>query len=198
MPMPKTANKANGLMIELAIFSINFNESNKKAMKAIMLGLGVAVIGLVSCQKSEQISEFTGNQVTYALQPGSQYSVSGTVTLKEKKDGSTVVLVDLSGTSGDSKYPVHLHLGDLSVTGAPVAALLSPLAANVGKSETNVAQLADETKITYADFVKLKACIKVHLSDSGPSKDVILAAGNVGAAVASPNGRTAVGVCSSN
>jgi hypothetical protein len=118
--------------------------------------------------------------------------------LKEKKDGSTYVLVDLTGTSGDTKYPVHLHLGDLSVDSAPVAALLSPLAGAAGKSETTVSQLADETKISYQDFVKLKACIKVHLSDSGPSKDILLAAGNIGAAVTAPNGRAAVGVCSSN
>ncbi|MFM7852317.1 MAG: hypothetical protein ACKO96_10490 [Flammeovirgaceae bacterium] len=167
-------------------------------MKLTAVALSLLTLYLVSCQKSEQISEFTGNQVTYSLQPGSQYPISGTVTLKEKKDGNTYVLVDLVGTSGDVKYPVHLHLGDLSENGAPVAALLSPLAANAGKSETTVSQLADETKINYQDFIKMKACIKVHLSDSGPSKDIILAAGNIGASVAAPNGRAAVGVCSSN
>lgn len=167
-------------------------------MKPIAIGLGLAVLSLFSCQKNEQISEFSGNQVTYALQAGSQYTVSGTVTLKEKKNGSTLVLIDLAGTSGDAKYPVHLHLGDMSVTGAPVAALLAPLAGNAGKSETVVSQLADETKINYNDLIKLKANIKVHLADAGPSKDVILAAGNIGAAVSSPSGRAAVGVCGSN
>ncbi|MFM8911883.1 MAG: hypothetical protein ACKOE6_03040 [Flammeovirgaceae bacterium] len=167
-------------------------------MKAIWMGLGIVLTSVVSCQKTEQISEFTGNQVVYALQPGSSYAVSGTVTLKEKNDGSTLVLVELTGTSGTDKYPVHLHLGDLGVTGAPVAALLTPLTGSIGKSETTVSQLADETKVTYNDLIKLKASIKVHLADSGPSRDVILAAGNIGAAVTSPNGRMAVGICGSN
>jgi hypothetical protein len=160
--------------------------------------LAMAAMIISSCQKSEQVSEFTGNQVTYALQQGSSYAVSGTVTLKEKRDGNTVVQVELSGTSGDSKYPVHLHLGDISTSGAPIAALLTPLGGNTGKSETLVAQLADETKITYADFIKLKASIKVHLSDSGPAKDVVIAGGNIGTAVSNPNGRIGVAVCASN
>lgn len=160
--------------------------------------LAVAVLIISSCQKSEQISEFTGNQVTYALQPGSTYAISGTVTLKEMRDGSALAQVELTGTSGDAKYPVHLHLGDMSTSGAPVAALLTPLTGNTGKSETVVNQLADETKISYADFLKLKASIKVHLSDTGPAKDIVLAAGNIGSAVANPNGRIGVAVCASN
>jgi hypothetical protein len=160
----------------------------------------VGLVGLLgACSPSENISEFTGKETIYALLQASQYPVSGTVTFKEKRDGSTVVLVDLSGTSGNAKYPVHLHLGNLATPGASVAALLNPLAGNSGKSETILTQLADETPISYTDMVKLNACIKIHLSDSGIQKDVILAAGNVGKAVAqSSGGRLGIAVCESN
>lgn len=163
----------------------------------------VGILGIVfltvACQENVQVSEFTGNETTYALQKGSSYDVSGTVTLKERKDGTATVLVELLGTDGVVKYPVHLHLGDLSVKGAEVAALLSPVFGSTGKSETRVDKLADETAITYADFIKLNACIKVHLSDTGSERDIILAAGNIGTAVSKTvaGGRVGVSVCQS-
>ena len=153
----------------------------------------------VSCQESESISDFTGNEITYSLQSGSQYSVSGTATIKERRDGSSTVLVSLSGTSGDSKLPVHLHLGNITTPGADVAALLSPVNSKTGISETTLTQLANETSISYTELVKLEACLKVHLSDTGAERDIILAGGNIGesAVKATSSGRAMLGVCKS-
>lgn len=170
----------------------------KGGMKSTIILWVLAGLVLFSCQKSDPLVEFTGNQVVYALLPGSTYSISGTALLKEKKDGSTQVVIELTGTSGDTKHPVHLHKGDLAEVGAPIAAMLTPVAGRTGKSTTDIFQLEDETKISYQEFIKMKACIKVHLAASGPSKDVILAAGNIGIAVANPGGRLAVGICRSN
>lgn len=166
-----------------------------------MKKLIIVLCGLIwiSCQESETISDFTGNEITYSLQPGSQYSVSGLVTIKERKDGSSTVLVSLTGTSGDTKLPLHLHLGDITTPRADVAALLSPVNSKTGKSETKLTQLADETSISYAELIKLEACLKVHLSDTGAERDIILAGGNIGlsASKAIANGRITVGVCKS-
>jgi hypothetical protein len=165
-------------------------------MKKIAGMVMLAALG-IACKPNENTSEFTGNQTVYALQQASQYVVSGTVTFKEKRDGSALVAIDLTGTSGNAKYPVHLHLGDLATQGASVAALLNPLVGSVGKSETTVTQLADETIVIYASLIKLDACVKIHLAESGAGRDIILAAGNVGASVAksSANGRLGVAVC---
>jgi hypothetical protein len=97
------------------------------------------------------------------------------------------------------KHPVHLHLGDLSVNGADVAALLSPVVGTSGKSETIINKLTDETAITYAELIKLNACVKVHLSDTGVERDIILAAGNIGSAISKTiaGGRIGVSVCQS-
>jgi hypothetical protein len=167
-------------------------------MKAIAGMLIVACV--IACKPSENVSEFTGKETTYALQQASQYVVFGIVTFKEKRDGSTVVAVDLTGTSGNAKYPVHLHLGDLSTQGASIAALLSPIVGKSGKSETTLTQLSDETSVSYADLIKLNACVKIHLSNTGPEKDIVLAAGNVGlsAAKSTSNGRLGMAVCRSN
>lgn len=154
----------------------------------------------MACQEQEAVSEFTGNETTYALTAGSAYAVSGTLTLKERKDGFTSVVIELTGTDGLAKHPVHLHRGTIATPGAEVAALLAPVDASTGKSETLLTQLADETPVRYADLGELEACIKIHLSDVGEGRDVILAGGNIGASFTKTlaNGRQqAMEVCKS-
>lgn len=166
----------------------------KKSIIAVVL-----VFFLISCQESETVSDFTGNEAVYALQQASSFAVSGTVSFKEKKDGSALILVQLEGTDGNVKLPVHLHWGDITTPGAEVVALLNPVNGLNGKSETNLKQLADETLVTYQDLLDFEASIKVHLSDVGPERDIVLAAGNIGkiATTLTKNGRLGVGVCKS-
>ncbi len=166
-------------------------------MKKVM---GVFVIGLsfLACQDNESAkSGFTGNETTYALQAGSSYNISGTVTFKEKVGGSTVAIITLTGTEGNLQHPVHLHLGDLSTDGAAVAALLNPVLGKTGKSETTITKLEDETTITYNQIIALEACVKVHLAAAGPDRDIILAGGNIGASKGSIFGRQDFSVCKS-
>ena len=158
-----------------------------------------SILVLSSCQKSEVVSDFTGNETKYALPQASTYPISGVVTLKERKDGSTTVLVELSGTQGDAKFPVHLHLGDLSTPKAAVAALLTPALATTGKSETVLTALADETTVSYQKLIAMNACIKIHLADVGSDRDVILAGGNIGKSATTGNasGRLGFADCKS-
>ena len=166
----------------------------KKISGAIML----AIISL-ACQKNDAVSEFTGNETTYSLQPGSQFAVNGTVVFKERKDGKISASISLKGTDGDAKYPVHLHLGDLTTPAADIALLMSPVAGKSGLSETTFNKLADESSINYSQLTSLQACVKIHLGDTGADRDVILAAGNIGASVAAtnPGGKLGVSVCKS-
>lgn len=165
------------------------------------IGIGIILIlgVLASCQESETVSDFTGNEVIYALQQASEFAVSGKVVIKEKKDGTALVLIELDGTDGDVLLPAHLHLGDISTPGADIAALLNPVKGKTGKSETNLSILSDEISITYQELIKLEASIKVHLSDTGPERDIILAGGNIGqlATKGSMSGRIGIGVCKS-
>lgn len=167
-------------------------------MVRAIFSLGLLVL-IVSCRESEQTSAFTGNETTYSLAQASAYKVTGAVTFKERKDGATTVEVNLKGTEGEIRYPVHLHLGDIATPSADVAALINPVYGKTGKSETILSQLADESTITYASLVKLNACIKVHLSDRGAERDIILAAGNIGIAATNSltNGRVGIAPCKS-
>jgi hypothetical protein len=168
-------------------------------MKRMVLAL-VVCAGVTACQENESISvDTTGNELTYPLQQASDYEISGTVNIKEKCDGSSIVVVSLTGTEGAIEHPVHLHLGTISESGTDVAALLNPVLGSTGRSETVLKQLSDETTITYRQLIDLNACIKVHLAASGPDRDIILAGGNIGAASTSDiaGGRAGVGLCKS-
>lgn len=161
----------------------------------------LAVFVMVSCQENEKAKDdLTGNQATYPLVAASEYEIDGTVTFQEKADGSTVVNVTISGTEGDIEHPVHLHLGTIAEPGAVVYANLNPVSGKTGKSETHLTTLADESVITYQELIKLFACMKIHLSSSGPQKDIVLAAGNIGKASSDDTsmGRLGIGTCKSN
>lgn len=162
-----------------------------------MKRLGFALLLLMACEENgETPSSFTGNELVYTLEAGSTYPITGTLTIKEKRDGSSFILTELSGTEGSVQHPVHLHLGDLGTPDAEVAALLTPVSGSTGKSETTLSALADETSITFAQLTELNACVKIHLAESGPGRDVILAGANIGSAVqASSNGRIGISVC---
>lgn len=157
------------------------------------------VLAFVACQENESVSDFTGNETTYNLQAASAYPISGVITFKERTDGTTTALVDLKGTDGDHKFPVHLHLGNLSTPDADIAILLNAVNASTGKSETQFSRMANESSITYKQLLDLNACIKIHLAESGPDRDVILSAGNIGQSTTdgSSSGRLGISVCKS-
>lgn len=159
------------------------------------------IVVTISCQEPEPArGEFTGNEMTYALLPASTYPVNGTVIIKEKTDGSSLIRIELSGTEGDIEHPVHLHVGNIETPDAAILALLNPVLGRTGISETNFTHLSDETLVLYEELIHLDASIKVHLAASGPDKDIVLAAGNIGSNVGGHGhhgGRVDVAVCKS-
>jgi hypothetical protein len=169
-------------------------------MKSLLFTILFLSLIVVSCDNGEKPSsqEFTGNQVVYSLNQASQYEISGTLTLREKIDGTALAEIFLTGTSGDLQHPVHLHAGDISLADAEVTAQLNPIDGRTGKSLTHVTMLADESVISYNDLKEFAGCIKIHLGASGPERDIILAAGNIGdLSTGSPGGRLSVGACKS-
>jgi len=142
--------------------------------------------------------DLTGNSITYSLQSGSTWNLSGTVVLSEKKDGSSLIDIKFDNLDTDNQHPVHLHFGNISIDKANVAALLNPVDGKTGESRTNLKILADETLVTFNDIKQLDACIKIHLSSSGDGQSIILAATNIGSAKSNPVSRSSIGVCKSN
>lgn len=158
-------------------------------MKRLIYFFALVMIVPAGCDSNEANTEsdLTGNEVTYALYSGSDYGITGVITVKERKDGYADIKIKLEGSALDNsnrEFPVHLHMGDVSIEGAEVAALLNPVASSKKESVTTLQQLSDETRVTYTQLTQLDACIKIHLSASGPESDIILAGGNIGAAQA--------------
>jgi hypothetical protein len=165
----------------------------------------LSLLYLLGCSGNDaeikKTSDYTGNEVTYELQPAAtQYNISGSATFKERTDHTTDIVIKLTNTTSENaEFPVHLHLGDVSTDNAAVAALLEPVNDKAATSTTHLVKLSDESIVSFQDLKALNACIKIHLASTGEAKDVILAAGNIGEAVANgiSNGRTKIGVCQS-
>jgi len=150
-------------------------------MKSRLITLVFLTLAFFSCrEKSVQESEFTGREITYQLLQTSDYSINGAVTFKERYDETTVVQIHLDGTEGDRYFPVHLHVGNIFLPDAEVAAFLTPVNAATGESETHLTYLGDESPITYQQLIDMDASIKIHLAAEGLDSKVILVAGNVG------------------
>jgi len=126
------------------------------------------------------------------------YPISGTATIREKKDGTALIELNLTGTEGEHYHPVHIHFGNISEDNAALGATLNPVYGKTGKSSTHLTMLADETPVTFIDLKNIDACIKIHLADAGPERDIILAGGNIGGASNTlTGGRIKIAICKS-
>jgi len=154
---------------------------NKFIMKKYLILLASLLI-LAACDNSgDTNNELTANKVVYPLNPGTGV-VSGSVTITEKAGGNAEIYVKVTGTIKGYTHPAHLHLGDVGFADAPIIKLLTPLDGETGESVTEVNFLADGSDITFEELMNLEASIKIHQSDVGPEKDIVLAAGNIGMA----------------
>jgi len=147
-------------------------------MRNILLCL--LFIGMISCAESDNLNkELTGNEFSYSLFSGSDFGYEGLVTISEKRSGTAQVLIELSGPTGESFFPAHLHFNSFDTPDAELAALLSPINARTGISLTDLDFLADESLISFDDLVEFNGHIKIHFDD-GANQDIILAFGNIG------------------
>lgn len=139
------------------------------------------VIAIYSCQQEEN-SDYTGNEISYNLYQGSEFAYTGTVLVKELKNGDLELSLKLSGAKGDSEYyfPAHLHFGAYDNLDSPIAYLLNPVDIRKLESVTVLGQLSNGNKLNFNDFIAFNGHIKIHLADSGPEYQVILSVGNVG------------------
>lgn len=188
--------------------SMNFSRVGIKSLcvTAFIVMLGCSDSGIIdnvtdpSATPIEDAVNYTGNEVSFELISASDFDMSGTVTLKERKDKTADVVIKLTGTTGSSaQFPVHLHMGDVSRPDANVAAWLNPVSDATGLSKTNVKHLVDESAISYDELSKLSACIKIHLPYP-EGATVVLAAGNIGSAKTKLNsfGRVDIAICRGN
>jgi hypothetical protein len=106
----------------------------------------------------------TGESKTYVLNSVSNPDISGTVKFAERSDNSTLVTIDLDGTSSGETHVAHIHENSAAETGGIVIDLNS-ISGSSGMSETVVSELNDGTPITYSELLMLNGYTNVHASE---------------------------------
>lgn len=119
---------------------------------------------------------FTGNDVQYTLDSRNSSGVSGTVTFKERNDGTTLGILDLSGTPQDGNHPAHIHQNSAS-EGGPIVISFNNVDGTSGQSRTQIEEFDDGSAVTYQDITNYDGYVNIHLS---PDDLTVVAQGNIG------------------
>ncbi len=138
-----------------------------------------ASVSIMSCDDDDDNSDITltGQSKTYTLNSVSDPAISGTVKLAERSDHTTVVTIDLDGTTSGNTHPAHFHANSAVETGDIIIDLNS-VDGGSGKSETIVTKKKDGSAITYDQLLALDAYVNVHKSASELA--TLIAQGDIG------------------
>jgi hypothetical protein len=148
-------------------------------LSAWILAFSVAIL-LNGCEEDDgpaPLPDPTGDSKTYPLASISDPNISGTAEFEELEGGSTMVTLMLSGTSGSTMHPAHIHVNS-SAIGGDVAISLNAVDAATGMSETQISEMDNGTAITYDQLLDFDGYINVHLSES--DLGTLIAQGDIG------------------
>ncbi|MCL6217863.1 CHRD domain-containing protein [Zunongwangia pacifica] len=129
-------------------------------------------------------NELTGESKSYDLAEVDIEGVSGTATFHERKNGETLVELDLEGTTEGNTHPAHIHMGSVADAPGDIAITLTSVDGASGMSLTNVAMTdgteeEDGTAVSYEDLIEYNGYINVHASADDLA--TLAAQGNIGA-----------------
>ncbi|MDN3667781.1 CHRD domain-containing protein [Echinicola jeungdonensis] len=141
----------------------------------------IAGLGLISCNDDDDDDNGNGDpqvqERTYTLDPVSDPAIYGTVKFERQNDGSTMVTIDLVGTTSGNSHPSHIHSNSAS-EGGPIEIDLTDVDGATGMSQTLVTEENDGTPITFDELLIYDGYVNVHLSGSNLS--TLVAQGNIG------------------
>ncbi|QCK15825.1 hypothetical protein DCC35_14260 [Mangrovivirga cuniculi] len=107
---------------------------------------------------------FTGSTTQYAFAAVDGSGVEGTATFNERLNGSTWLVLEMTGTAQGNTHPSHIHSGSVASPGG-IAIDLSSVEGGSGMSMTNIDQTNAGDPITYEDLTTTyEGYINVHLS----------------------------------
>ena len=142
--------------------------------------LDEATLGTIISQADIGGNALTGTNKIYALNEDSSTGISGTAKFDKRKNGTTLVTIDLStgGILPAGMYPAQINLGSVETVGQLVSTrTLNPVDGISRTSLTNVRTLDVITVITYDNWLVYDGFITIH--DAADSTNVI-ASGNIG------------------
>jgi len=144
-----------------------------KIITGSLILLFATAFALTGCDSNDDEDDFNGNMVVYELDSANDDGISGFVSFEEMADGSTFVVIDLSGTVAGESYAAHIHDNSVSA-GGPIAIPLTNVDGSTGTSETTI----EAEQMTFTELLNFDGHVNVHDPDD---LAIIVAQGNIGA-----------------
>ncbi len=139
--------------------------------------LSMSSLGTIVAQGDIGLNELTGEKVSYALSEKDAPGISGSVEFAERRDGSVLATLSLTGTPEGGMHPAHIHKNSAS-EGGDIAVTFTPVDGGSGTSLTSIRVADDGTPFNYQVVNTYDGYVNVHLS--ADQLDVIVAQGNIG------------------
>lgn len=139
-----------------------------------LLIIAVSFVAFYGCSNDESSSDQLQSKV-FQLRYVENPSLLGKVIINENSDGSSLVTLELNGTSTEI-HPAYIYYNSSS-EGGEIAITLDPC--GCVESNTIVSKLDNGTAITYEELINFNGHVKIHntFSDIG----TILLQGEIGA-----------------
>jgi len=130
-------------------------------------------LGTLIAQGDVGQNELTGTETEYLLGSVSDPNISGTATFAERESGSTLITLQLTGTTSGGDHPSHIHM-NTAAEGGGIVLSLTNVDGGTGLSITSAEMLDDGTSITYDELINFDGYINVHFLGT------LIAQGDVG------------------
>jgi hypothetical protein len=137
----------------------------------------VSLLFLSSCSNDSDTPDLSGESKQYVLFTKSNPAINGNVTFAKKNDGTTLVTIQLTGTTTGGNHPAHIHANSAAQSG-DIIVDLNPIDGRTGKSETIISALKSGSKVTYEQLINLDGYINVH--QSATDLATLIAQGDIG------------------
>ncbi len=121
----------------------------------------------------------TDTRISYTLEEVGAYGVSGTALFEKRKNGNSLVTLDLDGTISGEVYPATINLSSVAtIGGGPVTRTLNSVNGTTGKSHTTLRKLDGGLVITYDNWLVYNGYINIYQTAAEFAN--IISQGNIG------------------
>lgn len=158
--------------------NVTFDYNDVQTANAyVNVHLSSTELGTIVAQGDIGTNELTGESEVFTLNEKDVAGISGQVSFEERKDGTILATVTLTGTPDGGIHPVHIHENSAAM-GGPIAVSFNDVDGTTGKSVTSIRTLDDGTAMNYQLLKLFDGYVNVHLSAT--ELGTIVAQGNIG------------------
>jgi hypothetical protein len=182
---------AEGGTLVINLSPVNANEKSTTLVTAMTYDQLIAYDGHIRILKSNgepmvilAQGDIGGNVITetkttYTLGTIPPYGVAGKALFEKRKNGNTLVTINLTGTIEGEVYPATINLSSVAtVGGGPVTKTLSSVNGTSGSSYTNIRMLDGGLNISYDNWLVYTGYINIY--QTSVAFENIISQGNIG------------------